>query len=32
VAFAREGDRTYALITALVLLLLLVSFELGRAV
>jgi uncharacterized membrane protein len=32
VAFARERDRTYALITAFVLLLLIVSFELGRAV
>jgi len=32
VAFARERDRTYALITAFVLVLLLVSFELGSAV
>jgi uncharacterized membrane protein len=31
VAFAREGDRTYALITAFVLILLIASFALGRA-
>jgi uncharacterized membrane protein len=31
VAFVREGDRVYACITGLVLLLLLLSFELGKA-